>query len=69
MSHLYVVRDRKTGLYNQTGLAGTPDLQAAVVYSGRSRDGTRRLDHFRGRRAKYQVIPVKLVPLDQAYET
>lgn len=58
-SNLFVVRSRKTGLYNQTGLGGTPDLQRAVVYSGTSRNGTRRLDYFR-RSPKYEVIPVRL---------
>lgn len=58
---LFVVRSLKTGMYNCTGLGGTPNLQAAVVYSGRARNGTRRLDYFR-RSPKYEVIPVRLTP-------
>jgi hypothetical protein len=58
---LYIVRDRKTGLFNQTGHYGTPDMQAAVIYSGRRRQGTRRLAYFASHPSKYEVIPVALV--------
>lgn len=61
-SELYVVRNRKTGLYNQTGLFGTPHLQSAVIYSGRARSGTRRLSYFK-RSPKYDVIPVRIETL------